>query len=312
MSCCSVISVIAFSTISIVICKHLLKFCYFIVRGINESTEEELGLHILYIITVYVSTTDMIFFDMKPLDRGIFLSSRIVFLAACLLEACSIIVEIASAEVAAIQASGFNTLRVIGVHIAFCIGSVAILYGLLVQYSMKDLGIFLATSYFVCNFIRIFASLFIFCLYKFDEIRQEFWENFDDVIFYARMTFSTIIIVICMPTACVGVWTVFYGFYTWLDLYRLLAMCLVNVFIGIKVLLNTIRQRKWVMAYTTELEDASKSQLSSNDCSICLQEMMKGKVTRCGHLFHEICLRKWLNTRMVCPLCNTSILIHVQ
>ncbi|XP_052105286.1 RING finger protein 145-like isoform X2 [Mytilus californianus] len=312
MCCCSVISVIAFSTISIVICKHLLKFCYFIVKGMYESTQIELGLLIWCIVNVYFCTTDMIFFDMEPFDRGIFLSSRIVFLAVCSADLCSIIVQLASADVVAMQASGFSTLRVIGVHIAFCFGYVAILYGLIVQYSMKDLGIFLTTAYSVCGLIKSFASLFIYCLYKFYEIRQGFWENFDDVIFYTRITVYTITLVILMPTACVGVWTVFYGFYTWFDLNRLLSMWLVNVFFGIKVLLNTIRQRKRVLAYTTLLEDASNSQLNRDNCIICLQEMMKGKVTRCGHVFHEICIRKWLNTRTVCPLCNTSIVIYVQ
>ncbi|CAC5398591.1 RNF145 [Mytilus coruscus] len=310
MCCCSVISVMAFSTISIVIFKQQLKFCYLTVKGRYEFTEEELGLHILYIVTVYLCTTDMIFFDMKPLDRGIFLSSRFVYLAALSLECCSVLIEKASMDVAAMQASGFSTLRVIGMHMAFCIGSVSILYGLLVQYSMEDLGIFLSTSNFVFIFIRTVASLFIFCLYKFDEIRQEFRENFDEVIFYARVTVSTIQIVIQMATACVGVRTVFYGFYTWLDLYRLLVMCLVIVFLEVIILLNAIRQRKRVMAYTTKLEDAPVSQLNSNDCRICFEEMMKGKVTSCGHSFHEICLRKWLNTRMVCPLCNTSIVIQ--
>ncbi|XP_063429108.1 RING finger protein 145-like [Mytilus trossulus] len=312
MCCCTVISVIAFSTISIVISKHLFKFCFFIVEGKYESTQEELGLHILNILNVYLCTTDMVVFDMQPLDRGIFLINRIVFLAVCSTELCSIIVEVSSKEVAATPASGFNTLRVIGVHIAFSIGYVAILYELLVQYSMNDLGIFLSTVFFVCNLLRTFASLIIFCLYKLDETRQDFWENFDDVIFYARMTFSTILIVILLPTACVGVWTVFYGFYTWFDLYRLLILWLVNVFSGIYVLFETIRQRKRVLAYTTILKDASLSQLNRDDCSICLHEMMKGKVTRCGHVFHEICIRKWLNTRLVCPMCNTSIIIHVQ
>ncbi|CAC5388766.1 unnamed protein product [Mytilus coruscus] len=255
------------------------EFCYFIVKGMYESTQEELGLLICYIVNVYLCTTDMIFFDMEPFDRGIFLSSRIVFLAVCSAEFCSIIVELASADVVAMQASGFNTLRVIGVHIAFCMGCVAILYGLIVQYSMKDLGIFLTTAYSVCSLIKSFASLFIFCLYKFDESRQGFWENFDDVIFYTRITVYTITLVIFMPTACVGVWTVFYGFYTWFDLYRLLSMLLVNVFFGINVLLNTIRQRKRVLEYTTTLEDASNSQLNRDNCSICLQEMMKGKNT---------------------------------
>ncbi|XP_071164314.1 protein TRC8 homolog isoform X1 [Mytilus edulis] len=312
MYCCSVISVLAFSTILIEICKLMLKFCYFIVKGMYEYRQEELGLLIMFIVNVYLCTTDMLFFDMKPFDRGIFLSRRIVFLAVCSVELCSIIVELASADVVARQPSGFNTLRVIGVHIVFCIGYVAILYGLLVQYSMNDLGIFLTTAYSVCGLIRAFASLFIFCLYKIDEIRQEFWENFDDVIFYTRMTLSTILIVILMPTACVGVWTIFYGFYTWFDLYRLLAMCFVHIFSGINVLLNTMRQRKMVFAYTTILEDASNYQLNRNNCSICLHEMMKGKVTRCGHVFHETCIRKWLNTRLVCPMCNTSIVIHVQ
>ncbi|XP_063429109.1 RING finger protein 145-like [Mytilus trossulus] len=310
MCCCSVISVIAFSTFLIDIFKQLLKFCYFTVKGRYECTQEEFGFHILYTITVFLCTIGMISYDMEPLDRGIFLSSRIVYLAALSLQFCLALVEKASMDMAAMQASGYSTLRVIGMHIAFSIGPATILYGLLVKYSMDDLGILLSTSNFVFIFIKTITSLFVFCLYKLDETRQEFWENFDDVIFYARMSAATIQIGIQMATACVGIWTVFYGFYTWFDLYRLLVMCLFIIFLETIIFYYTMQLRKKVMAYTTDLEDASVSQLNRNDCRICFEDMMKGKVTRCGHSYHEKCLRKWLNTRMVCPLCNTPIVIQ--
>ena len=65
------------------------------------------------------------------------------------------------------------------------------------------------------------------------------------------------------------------------------------------------------MQFTVNLPDASKEQIEDNNdvCSICLQDMKIVKITPCNHLYHEMCLRKWLNIKTDCPLCSEKIII---
>lgn len=65
----------------------------------------------------------------------------------------------------------------------------------------------------------------------------------------------------------------------------------------------------------------SKFQHSSNSidseeeeaCSICLMEFEKedmvNKLPKCGHVFHSLCLEKWLDRcQFTCPLCRSMLL----
>ena len=37
------------------------------------------------------------------------------------------------------------------------------------------------------------------------------------------------------------------------------------------------------------------------------QEMASAKVTRCRHMYHAICLRKWLYMQDSCPMCHEKL-----
>jgi E3 ubiquitin-protein ligase ATL6/9/15/31/42/55 len=45
------------------------------------------------------------------------------------------------------------------------------------------------------------------------------------------------------------------------------------------------------------------------DCSICMDAMCNEDVThtKCKHLFHTNCLKKWTALNTNCPLCRTQI-----
>lgn len=47
---------------------------------------------------------------------------------------------------------------------------------------------------------------------------------------------------------------------------------------------------------------------TDDECSICLTKEKKARCkTKCGHCFHIVCLKKWLNTNGTCPMCRTII-----
>lgn len=57
---------------------------------------------------------------------------------------------------------------------------------------------------------------------------------------------------------------------------------------------------------------ASKEELSKNsdDCPICWDKMETGRKLPCGHLFHNSCLRSWLEQDTSCPTCRKSLRNH--
>jgi len=66
-------------------------------------------------------------------------------------------------------------------------------------------------------------------------------------------------------------------------------------------------QRKTASKKIESLADASEEQIqamSDDVCSICYEGFESAKVTNCGHLFHAVCLRKWLYVQNTCPMCH--------
>lgn len=49
--------------------------------------------------------------------------------------------------------------------------------------------------------------------------------------------------------------------------------------------------------------------LAYNDvCAICFSSLEKdARFTRCTHLFHTSCLRKWMEYQDTCPVCKTVV-----
>ena len=54
------------------------------------------------------------------------------------------------------------------------------------------------------------------------------------------------------------------------------------------------------------MDDADEVDFAGYDCAICLDRIMKifGCSTKCGHVFHEMCLETWFLEKRECPVCN--------
>lgn len=69
-------------------------------------------------------------------------------------------------------------------------------------------------------------------------------------------------------------------------------------------------KRRLAVYKISSLVEASPEKLRDHDdlCSICFQELVTGaRVTACNHIFHSVCLRKWLYVQDNCPLCHQTI-----
>ena len=64
----------------------------------------------------------------------------------------------------------------------------------------------------------------------------------------------------------------------------------------------------------TLISISSEDSITSNEsednlCCICLQDLKESKslfMSKCQHKFHIKCVKKWLNEKATCPLCNSD------
>ena len=76
---------------------------------------------------------------------------------------------------------------------------------------------------------------------------------------------------------------------------------------------NLVKRRSAV-AKINRLHDATSDEVAryADVCSICYQDMDAAKRTGCGHMFHAMCLRKWLYIQDTCPLCHAGLVEQRQ
>ena len=71
-----------------------------------------------------------------------------------------------------------------------------------------------------------------------------------------------------------------------------------------KALFNLIEEKK--------INGDLINKLRNNKCSICLDDLCKGKrisYLPCCHIYHSKCIKKWLKVSNFCPLCKEEIKI---
>ena len=63
----------------------------------------------------------------------------------------------------------------------------------------------------------------------------------------------------------------------------------------------------YVDAMTPEATEA-KEDMST--CPVCIEDIMKGDEVRrldCKHVFHKMCIDKWLRVKFSCPMCRAEV-----
>lgn len=161
----------------------------------------------------------------------------------------------------------------------------------------------LADSVYILTFV---ISVITRCLVlTYDMRTNSVWETRASVIYYGDLIFALI-----MST---------------IDLLHHSHILIINTSIMIKaccaVKINTLvmeirkrykRHKHYLLVVNlmdTNFPMASKEDLDKNsdDCAICWDEMSSARKLPCSHLFHNSCLRSWLEQDTSCPTCRTSL-----
>ncbi|CAN0270934.1 unnamed protein product [Lampetra fluviatilis] len=99
-----------------------------------------------------------------------------------------------------------------------------------------------------------------------------------------------------------------------------LSMASLVIFMQLRYLLHEVQRRirrhKNYLQVVGNMEArfaaATPEELASNndDCAICWDSMQSARKLPCGHLFHNACLRSWLEQDTSCPTCRMSLNIN--
>ncbi len=165
------------------------------------------------------------------------------------------------------------------------------------------------TAFSVEVIIKVVITLLLYYLFMIDAWRETFWEKLDDYVYYIKSTGNTIEFLFGIFLFGNGAWImVFESGGT----IRAVMMCIhayFNIWVQAKEGWKVFMKRRTAVNKINSLPEATQDELHSHNdvCAICYQELTTARITHCRHLFHGVCLRKWLYVQDRCPLCHKYI-----
>ena len=153
--------------------------------------------------------------------------------------------------------------------------------------------------------VKVMISLSLYALFLFHARQEVAWESLDDYVYYIRAVGNTVEFLFGIFLFLNGAWILLFESG---GAIRAVMMCIhayFNIWCEARAGWQTFLKRRTAVSKINSLKNASPKKLEEVDdiCAICYQMMTQAKVTRCGHLFHGMCLRKWLYIQDKCPLC---------
>jgi autocrine motility factor receptor len=156
-------------------------------------------------------------------------------------------------------------------------------------------------------FVRTLYVLVRYSIHLWDLNHDGVWENRSILIYYTEFVFEMVALVV--------------DFFNYLHMLfcgpYFLSLASLVIIMQLRFLFTEIKRRfrkhknylqvvrlmelNFPMALPTEL------QTYSDDCAICWEKMDSARRLPCGHLFHNFCLRSWLEQDTSCPTCRTSL-----
>lgn len=171
------------------------------------------------------------------------------------------------------------------------------------QYSTHTLFL-LADSVYMLTFV---LSVITKCLIlTYDMRTNSVWENRASVIYYGDLIFAITMSTIDLLHHSHMLIISYTSFF-------IKGWCLVRINTLVLEIRRRYRRHKnyllVVQLMDTNFPMASKEDIDKNsdDCAICWDEMDSARKLPCGHLFHNSCLRSWLEQDTSCPTCRTSL-----
>lgn len=251
--------------------------------------------------------TDLL--ELKPIQRAFLMSILLFIVVSSLIQSMYEIVDpVLLALSASHNPSIFKHVKAVALCTVLWILPLYMTY-FICQYFEMDFWLMVIVSSCLLTSVQVIGSIVVYLLFMYDFMRPEPWEKLDDVVYCARAVTRVMEFIVAVFVVCFGLKESLIGEWSWINSIILIVHCYFNVWQRLQSGWKSFLLR-WEAAKKVEsLPLASEEQLSRHDdvCAICYSDMKTACVTPCDHLFHCVCLRKWLYVKENCPMCHRDL-----
>jgi len=202
-------------------------------------------------------------------------------------------------------------LPVLLVMLVILLIPVLMLHAILSKVS-SDMWILVVVSSYVVTIVQGVGSLATYSLFMWDSCQPEPSNYMDDYVFYIKAVTKTCEFLMALSIVSGGVYEIMVNEdeLSLINIGILIIHFYFNVYQRINSGWKTFMARRQTKKRLSVLEDATAEELREHQdvCSICYQDMTTAKKTKCGHIFHQNCLKRWLFVQDNCPMCTAPII----
>ena len=145
--------------------------------------------------------------------------------------------------------------------------------------------------------VKVLVTIIIYLLFMWDTHCQDgLWESLDDWVYYIRAVGNIVEFCFAVFLFFNGGWILLFESGGTIRACMMLIHAYFNIWCEAKKGWSAFTKRRTAVAKINSLDDATEEEIAKHNdvCAICYQEMTVAKLTKCRHMFHSICLRKWL------------------
>jgi len=166
------------------------------------------------------------------------------------------------------------------------------------------------TAFCIEVVVKVLVTIIIYALFMWDAYCQDgLWESLDDWVYYFKAFGNTVEFGFAVFLFFNGGWILVFESGGTIRAVMMLIHAYFNIWCEARNGWSTFTKRRTAVEKINSLNDATKEEIEKHNdvCAICYQEMLMAKLTRCRHMFHAICLRKWLYMQDNCPMCHEKL-----
>ncbi|KFM75662.1 E3 ubiquitin-protein ligase AMFR, partial [Stegodyphus mimosarum] len=187
--------------------------------------------------------------------------------------------------------------------VSFCLFGICVFVGL---HAGINTFAFMAAE---CSLVSV-RTLYVitrYAIYLLDATHEGAWEKRASYVYYTELGFELVALIIDF---CHHLHMLIWGNIFLSMASLVIAMQLRCLFYEIK---NRLKKYKNYLRIVKHMECnypmATANELNKNndDCAICWDHLDLARKLPCGHLFHNSCLRSWLEQDTSCPTCRKAL-----
>ncbi|GBG60630.1 hypothetical protein CBR_g8650 [Chara braunii] len=146
------------------------------------------------------------------------------------------------------------------------------------------------------------ATCLKYVLYTIDVVMEGQWDNKAVYVFYLELVRDLLHLFVYLLFFLIIFVKIGLPLHLIRDLYE--------TFRNFKARVGDFIRYRRITSNMDKFPEATQEELGRGDatCIICREEMSSAKKLPCGHLFHILCLRSWLERHMTCPTCRAPVL----